>query len=224
MSAKGISLLSKAMENEHTSDLERQGHWENLYQTKGECDVTWFEESPAISLDLIHAAGVKPDASIIDIGGGASRLVDALLDEGFEAVTVLDLSDKALAISKARLGARSAKVRWIVADVTMWEPSQTYDVWHDRAAFHFLTEPNDRAAYAARVLRAVRPGGHIIIGTFALDGPERCSGLPVVRYDAASLGQILGPSFESVDSRNHAHRTPMGIIQHFQFSRFRRLK
>jgi SAM-dependent methyltransferase len=191
---------------------------------QGRTDVSWFQESPAISLDLIHATGVKPDASIIDIGGGASRLVDALLDEGFEAVTVLDLSDKALATSKARLGARGAKVRWMTADVTTWEPSQTYEVWHDRAAFHFLIDPNDRAAYATRVLRGVQPGGHVIIGTFAPDGPERCSGLPVVRYDAASLGQILGPSFELVESRNHAHQTPRGIIQHFQFSRFRRLK
>jgi len=206
------------------SKIDLRPHWENLYKTKGERDVSWFEESPAISLDLIHATGVKADAPIIDIGGGASRLVDGLLDEGFEAVTILDLSDKALATSKARLGARSAKVQWISVDVTAWEPSQTYDVWHDRAAFHFLTEPNDRAAYAERVLRAVRPGGHVIIGTFAPDGPERCSGLPVVRHDAASLGQMLGPSFELVESRNHAHRTPLRIIQRFQFSRFRRSK
>ena len=143
-------------------------------------------------------------ASIIDIGGGASRLVDALVDEGFEAVTVLDLSKKALATAKARLGARGAKVRWVVADVTTWEPSETYDVWHDRAAFHFLTEPKDRAAYAERVSRAVRPGGHVIIGTFAPDGPERCSGLPVVRHDAASLGEMLGSAFELMESRRHA--------------------
>lgn len=204
------------------SDL--QPHWENIYRTKGERDVSWFEESPAISIDLIHAADAKADASIIDIGGGTSRLVDALLDEGFEAVTVLDLSNEALATSKRRLGARSAKVQWVVADVTTWEPSQTYDVWHDRATFHFLTDASDRAAYAARVSKAVRPGGHLIIGTFALDGPERCSGLPIVRHDAASLGQILGPSFELVESRNHVHTTPTGSIQRFQFSHFRRLK
>jgi len=107
--------------------------------------------------------------------------------------------------------------------VTAWNPSQSYDVWHDRAAFHFLTDPEDRAAYAARVLRAVRPGGHVIIGTFAPDGPERCSGLPVLRHDPASLGLVLGPSFELLDSREHAHRTPTGAIQSFQFSRFQRL-
>jgi 2-polyprenyl-3-methyl-5-hydroxy-6-metoxy-1,4-benzoquinol methylase len=162
--------------------------------------------------------------SIIDIGGGASRLVDALLDKEFETVTVLDLSEKALATSKARLGAKGAQVQWIVADITTWEPSQAYDVWHDRAALHFLTDPKDRAAYADRVSSAVRPGGHVIIGTFAPDGPERCSGLPVIRHDANSLSGILGSSFELVERRNHAHQTPVGIIQRFQFSRFRRLK
>jgi hypothetical protein len=115
-------------------------------------------------------------------------------------------------------------VRWVVADVTTWEASETYDVWHDRAAFHFLTEPEDRAAYAARISRAVRPGGHVIIGTFAPDGPERCSGLPIVRHDAASLGEMLGSGFELVESRRQCHQTPMGATQRFQFSRFRRAK
>lgn len=146
-----------------------------------------------------------------------------LIDEGFEAITVLDLSEKALTTSKARLGARGAHVQWVVADITTWEPPQSYDVWHDRAALHFLTDPKDRAAYAERVSRAVRPGGHVIIGTFALDGPERCSGLPIVRYDAASLSKILGPSFELIESKRHEHHTPAGAIQRFQFSRFRRL-
>ncbi len=202
---------------------EPQIHWEKVYQTKAEGEVSWFQESPEVSLNLIRATGVNARASIIDIGGGASRLVDALVDAGFEAVTVLDLSDKALATSRARLGARGGKVRWVVADVTRWQPAEVYDVWHDRAAFHFLVDPKDRAAYVERIVRAVRPGGHVIIGTFALDGPERCSGLPVIRYDAASLGETLGRSFELVDSRNHQHRTPMGTIQRFQFSRFRRL-
>ena len=205
------------------SDLGRQAHWENVYTTKDEHAVSWFQERPDISLDLIRATGVDASAAIIDIGGGASRLVDALIDEGFDAVTVLDLSEKALATSKARLDAKGAHVQWLVADVMTWEPSQTYDVWHDRAALHFLTDPKDRAAYAERVLRAVRPGGHVIIGTFALDGPERCSGLPVIRHDAASLGKILGPSFELVESKRHDHHTPAGAIQRSQFSRFRRL-
>jgi SAM-dependent methyltransferase len=201
----------------------RQAHWDNVYATKDEHAVSWFQEKSDISLDLIRATGVNATASIIDIGGGASRLIDALLDEGFKAVTVLDLSEKALATSKARLGARGAHAQWVVADITTWEPSQTYDVWHDRAALHFLIDPNDRAAYAERVLRAVRPGGHVIIGTFAPDGPERCSGLPVVRHDAATLGELLGHSFELIESRRHDHQTPTGATQRFQFSRFRRI-
>jgi 2-polyprenyl-3-methyl-5-hydroxy-6-metoxy-1,4-benzoquinol methylase len=200
------------------STLERQAHWQNVYQAKGERAVSWFQERPDISLDLIHATGVDPSASIIDIGGGASRLVDALISEGFKAVAVLDLSEKALATSKARLGAK------IVADVTNWQPSQTYDVWHDRAALHFLTDPKDRSAYVERVAKAVRVGGHVIIGTFALDGPERCSGLPVIRHDAATLGELLGPSFELAENRRHDHQTPSGVIQKFQFSRFRRVR
>ena len=202
-----------------TTDLH--AHWENVYRSRAERDVSWFQERAEISLELIAATGIGPNAAVIDVGGGASRLVDALLDAGFTDLTVLDLSESALAAAKARLGARSEKVRWIAADVTAWDGPQTCDLWHDRAAFHFLTDPNDRAAYAARVLRAVRPGGHVIVGTFALDGPERCSGLPVVRHDARSVGAALGPSFKLVDSRNHAHRTPTGAIQRFQFSRFR---
>jgi len=204
------------------TDPGRQAHWQGVYKTKGEQDVSWFQESPAISLDLIRATGTGVDASVIDIGGGASRLVDALLDLGYQDVTVLDLSEQALATATARLGSRAAKARWVVADATTWQPSRSYDVWHDRAAFHFLTDPNDRAAYAERVKQAVRHGGHVIIGTFALDGPERCSGLPIVRHDAASIGAVLGRSFDLVETRRHDHQTPMGTTQRFQFSRFRR--
>jgi 2-polyprenyl-3-methyl-5-hydroxy-6-metoxy-1,4-benzoquinol methylase len=202
--------------------LDRQRHWENVYTTKDEKEVSWFEESPAISLALIVSTGINTGSTIIDIGGGASRLVDALIDEGFEAVTVLDLSEKAITIAKARLGALGTRVQWVAADVTKWEPSETYDVWHDRAAFHFLTEPKDRVAYAERVHSAVRPGGYVIIGTFAPDGPERCSGLQIVRHDAASLSEMLGSEFDLIESRPHSHRTPTGATQRFQFSRFRR--
>ncbi len=205
------------------SDLDRKAHWENVYTTKDEQAVSWFQERPDISLDLIRATGVDASASIIDIGGGASRLVDALNEEGFTSITVLDLSERALVTSKARLGARGAQVRWLVADVTTWEPSQIYDVWHDRAALHFLTDPKDQAAYAEAVFKAVRLGGHAIIGTFATDGPERCSGLPVIRYEAATLSELLGSSFELVESRRHDHLTPGGATQKFQFSRFRRI-
>jgi trans-aconitate methyltransferase len=200
----------------------RQAHWENVYGTKSEKEVSWFQENPATSLDLIEATGVAKDASVIDIGGGASRLVDVLLDRGFQMLTVLDLSEKALTAAQRRLGSKSGKVRWIVADVTRWEPAETYDVWHDRAALHFLTDSRDRAAYVERVRKAVRSGGQVIIGTFAPDGPERCSGLPVMRHDARSLAETLGRSFELIESRQHDHQTPMGGIQRFQFSRFRR--
>jgi SAM-dependent methyltransferase len=202
--------------------LERQIHWQNVYQTKGEREVSWFQETPTISLALIRATGVGPDASIIDIGGGASHLVDALIAEGYQSLSVLDVSEKALATSRERLGPKAANVAWIVADVTGWQPGERYDLWHDRAMFHFLTAPGDRAAYAACVLTAVRPGGHVIIGTFAPDGPERCSGLPVIRHDAGSIGEVLGPSFKLIESRRHDHLTPGGTLQRFQFSRFQR--
>jgi len=204
------------------STVTKQAHWQNVYQTRDERDVSWFEERPAISLELIQATRVGVDGPIIDIGGGASRLVDALVRKGFRTITVLDLSERALAASRQRLGAQAAQISWIVADVTTWQPTENFEVWHDRAAFHFL-EPGDQSAYAARVHRAVRPGGHVIIGTFALDGPERCSGLPIARHDAASIGQVLGQSFKFVETRRHDHQTPSGVIQRFQFSRFQRI-
>ena len=202
--------------------LARQHHWESVYKQKGEYQVSWFQESPAISLELLDLVGATPKSAVIDIGGGASRLVDTLVDRDYGDVTLLDLSEPAIAIAKARLGERAAAVAWIVGDVTQWEPSRSYDVWHDRAAFHFLTEVSDRAAYAARLTRALSPSGHAIIGTFAMDGPDRCSGLPVVRYDAARLSEVLGDSFVLVETRRHDHKTPMGGTQRFQFSAFRR--
>jgi len=200
----------------------RQAHWEGVYTKKGENEVSWFQESPAPSLQLIAQVGATPASAIIDIGGGASRLVDNLIQQGFEDVTVLDLSEAALEAAKARLGGSAAQVQWIVADATVWEPLKAYDIWHDRAAFHFLTEDRDRAAYIARLERALKVGGYAIIATFALDGPERCSGLPVVRYDPASLGQTLGRAFQLVDTRRQIHATPWGSEQSFQFSVFRR--
>jgi len=207
---------------EAMNDVSRHAHWEKVYTTKGESEVSWFQETPAPSVELIELVGARQSSGIIDIGGGASRLVDNLVSRGFEDVTVLDLSEAALASARSRLGDKASRVTWIAADVTTWQPSRTYDVWHDRAAFHFLTEPNDQAAYVARLRRALRVGGHAIIATFALDGPERCSGLPVSRYDAHALAATLGGGFELIDTRRHDHTTPWGAVQKFQFSAFRR--
>jgi 2-polyprenyl-3-methyl-5-hydroxy-6-metoxy-1,4-benzoquinol methylase len=201
---------------------DRSPHWENVYATKGEAEVSWFQSNPAISLAMIRAATANHSAGIIDVGGGASRLADALLHEGYRDLAVLDLSAKALQTSKLRIGAVGATIDWIVADVTTWRPQRTYDVWHDRAAFHFLTDPEDRAAYVERLRTALRPGGQVIIATFAPDGPEKCSGLPVQRHDSASLAAQFGTDFALVETRRETHHTPWQSTQAFQFSRFRR--
>ena len=203
---------------------DRSTHWDNVYATKGEAEVSWFQDSPAISLEMIRSACPDHGAAIIDIGGGASRLVDALLRDGYRDLAVLDLSANALEAAKKRIGGAASAVDWIVADATTWRPAKTYDVWHDRAAFHFLTDPQDRAAYVERLQSAVAPGGQVIIATFALDGPEKCSGLPVQRHDSASLAAELGPEFELVETRSETHHTPWKSTQAFQFSRFRRQK
>jgi trans-aconitate methyltransferase len=204
------------------NEFNRQAHWQKTYKEKGEKQVSWFQEKPALSLELIDSVGVKLDSGIIDIGGGASRLVDVLVSEGYRDLTVLDLSDEAVAITRSRLAERAPLIKWIVGDVTEWEPSRQYDLWHDRAAFHFLTAATDRAAYLDRLMRAIRPGGHAIIATFAIDGPERCSGLPVMRYDATALSAALGRAFALIGTRRQDHTTPTGGVQRFLFSVFRR--
>lgn len=202
---------------------DRASHWETVYSTKSDNEVSWFQNNPAISLRMIGDANPPPDARIIDIGGGTSRLVDALLKEGFRSLSVLDISASAVETARKRLGTAGAGVEWIVADVTTWTPGRRYDIWHDRAAFHFLTEPQDRNAYIDRLRSAVAPGGQVIIGTFALDGPQKCSGLPVQRYDSTGLAGALGACFQIVDHLTETHRTPWGSTQSFQFSRFRAL-
>ncbi len=198
-------------------------HWEAVYTTtKDEADVSWFQDSPVPSLELIEQARPDKDAAIIDVGGGASRLADSLLERGFRRVTVLDISAAALDLAALRLGRRASEIQWIVDDVTAWEPVQRFDIWHDRAAFHFLVEATDRAAYIARLKQALVPGGYAIIGSFAADGPQTCSGLPVHRYDAAGLARELGEDFVLVNSRPHDHATPWNAQQRFQFSMFRR--
>lgn len=202
-----------------------QQHWDEVYGARSEDALTWFEATPAVSLELIREH-LRPGEPLIDMGAGASRLVDALLDEGFGPLTVLDLSAAALAVSRQRLGPRADDVAWIEADITTWQPERSYAVWHDRASFHFLTAAEDRAGYARGLAQALRPGGIAIIATFADDGPEMCSGLPVVRYTPETLAQeldrLLPGRFETLDARRHMHITPKGNRQSFQYSVFRK--
>lgn len=218
---QGFRSRHRAERNSMT-DETRRTHWETVYTTKADDAVSWYQETAAPSLDLLALVGATLGSGIIDIGGGASRLVDALLSSDYQDLTVLDLSAAALATTRGRIGAKSDQIDWIAADITIWRPTRTYDVWHDRAAFHFLTEPADAFAYVERLKLALRIGGHAIIGTFAPDGPEKCSGLSVSRHDAASLSAALGPGFEMIDSRRHEHVTPWGAAQKFQFGTFRR--
>lgn len=198
-------------------EADRQAHWDKAYREKGEGGVSWFEDRPAVSLDLIATTGAGPGSRLIDIGGGTSRLVDALLLAGWRSLTVLDVSPAALETARARLGDLAERVGWIAADITTWRPAAQYDVWHDRAVFHFLTSASDRAAYRRNLGDALTAGGFAIIGTFAADGPERCSGLPVMRYDAAALADAAAPGFKVIAERRHVHRTPWGSEQAFQF-------
>jgi SAM-dependent methyltransferase len=204
------------------TEASRQAHWEQVYTSRDETEVSWFQDNPTPSLELIELTRRGRDTGIIDIGGGASRLADGLLERGFRDLTVLDISAAALDLAALRLGRRASRVQWIVADVTEWQPSRRFDIWHDRAVFHFLVEPADRAAYVARLRSALVPGGHAIIATFATDGPDTCSGLPVRRYDAALLATELGAEFLLVESRPHDHLTPWNSSQRFQFSVFQK--
>lgn len=203
----------------------RQEHWDGVYGARSEDELTWFEATPSISLELVGLY-LRPGDALIDIGAGASRLVDALLDKGFRPLTVLDLSGSALEVSRQRLGDRGDGVNWIEADVTAWRPDRDYVVWHDRAVFHFLTDAEARAAYAQAMSQALRPDGVAIIATFADDGPEKCSGLPVVRYAPEQLEQeltrLVPGQFEMISSRRHMHITPKGNRQSFQYSVFRK--
>lgn len=200
-------------------DQERAKHWDDIYRQKQD-DVSWFEAEPTLSLTLVERCDLPRDAPVIDVGGGRSRLVDALLDHDFRDVTVLDLSAVALEDTHARLGARAAHVRFRVGDVTRFEPTQSYALWHDRAVFHFLGAASEREAYVRALEQAVPPGGHVIIATFAPDGPQRCSGLPALRYDGQGLARALGPGVRLVEEVRHEHRTPSGKVQPFTFARF----
>lgn len=199
--------------------MDAKTHWEAIYASQAPDAVSWYSPHLETSLALIErAAAGKKLASIIDVGGGESSLVDDLLARGYENITVLDVSQVAIEVTKRRLGRAATQVRWITTDITQVQGElPSYDVWHDRAVFHFLTTSEQRAAYVRQVGHAVKPGGHVIIGTFGPEGPARCSGLDVIRYDAESLHDQFGVRFRLVESSKELHRTPFGTTQQFLF-------
>ena len=208
--------------------MDAKPHWERIYQTFDPAQLSWYEEHPRLSLELIHSTGASKAAQIIDVGGGTSRLVDELLAEGYQHVTVLDIVGRALELTRQRLRSRAAAVTWIEADITTVElPRHCYDVWHDRAVLHFLMQPEERRRYVETMHHAVRSGGHVIVATFTLEGPTRvgptrCSGLNVVRYSPASLAGEFGAEFELVNSTNELHRTPLGVEQALLYCSFKK--
>lgn len=206
------------------SDVDLKSHWEEVFKTKKADEVSWFQPHLGLSMQLIARAGVSAISPVIDVGGGDSTLVDDLLAQGVVDVSVLDISPEALARARRRLGPRAERVTWIAADVTKAQlPPSHYDLWHDRAAFHFLTNPADRGAYLEVLGHAIRPSGHVVIATFAPDGPERCSGLPIVRYSPESLQAELGPRYELIATEHEAHQTPSGSEQRFVYCLFKAL-
>lgn len=191
-------------------------HWEHIYETKAPTKVSWYQEHAQFSLQYIRNTGIRKTGHIIDVGGGASTLVDDLIADGFQHITVLDISGTALQLTRQRLGAKARTVNWIEADITQADlPDQSFDLWHDRAVFHFLTQPVDRQHYIDTVRHAVRPGGHVIVATFATDGPDHCSGLEVMRYNADGLHEEFGKDFELVSSSPETHHTPFNTEQKF---------
>lgn len=200
-----------------------KGHWEHVYSTKPEAGVSWYQDEPRLSLELIGAVAPAKGGRIIDVGGGASVLGDRLLDLPFGEIAVLDISETALGKARARLGERAERVRWVAADVTEAPELGTFDVWHDRAVFHFLTDAEDRRSYVELARNTVPEGGHLIIATFADDGPKRCSNIDVCRYNARSLADELGEGFSLVREARETHTTPWGSSQPFFYGVFKQL-
>jgi 2-polyprenyl-3-methyl-5-hydroxy-6-metoxy-1,4-benzoquinol methylase len=195
-----------------------QAHWDTVYRTKAPDAVSWYRPHLERSLELIQAAVPDCSASIIDVGGGESTLVDDLLAKGYRDVSVLDISQTAIEVAKKRMGELANHITWLVADITQVAlPKRRYDLWHDRAVFHFLTRTEDRAAYVRQAAQAMKPGGYVIVATFGPEGPHKCSGLDVVRYDADSLHGEFGASFKLVDSKSELHQTPFGTTQQFLY-------
>jgi SAM-dependent methyltransferase len=205
-----------------TSDMtDSQAHWDGAYTTKGD-NVSWYQAGPSRSLEMIRAAAPMRGVPIIDIGAGASRLADNLLIAGYSDLTLLDISEVALSRAKQRISGVSNKVAWIVADITQWQPPRIWDIWHDRAVFHFLTDSAAQDAYIAALKKGTKPGSTVILSTFALTGPEKCSGLPVQRYSADTLAERLGPDFTLYTKGAEQHPTPFSTTQDFMYAGFKR--
>ncbi len=202
--------------------MNRKQHWNQIYQSKKPEDVSWYQHRPEFSLSLISSSSLSKDIKIIDVGGGASTLVDCLFDAGYTHLAVLDISGIALAHSRTRLGVKAASVEWFESDVTSFKPPHHFDLWHDRAVFHFLTDANDRRRYVETLLQTLVPGGIAIVSTFALDGPSKCSGLNVMRYDEQSIVAELGPEFTLQEVCRETHITPWKSKQHFVYFRLKR--
>src|SRR5512135_1187680 len=196
-------------------------HWDTVHVSKAPGQASWFQAWPQPSLRLLSSV-TAPSSAVLDVGAGTSTLADALVGAGWSDVTVLDVSAAALAVVRARLGARQHDVSFVVGDVLSWQPERTYDVWHDRAVFHFLVQPDQRARYAATAGRAVAMDGAVIIGAFAADGPTQCSGLPTARYSADQLAAAFAPAFRATHAEREEHRTPDGMIQPFTWVVLRR--
>ena len=204
---------------------QQKPHWDTIYRQKDPGEVSWYQPHLTRSLQLLANAGLRPESRIIDVGGGASTLVDDLLGQGVTDITVLDISGQALAAAKTRLGKRAEQVTWLEADVTQVQlPNASYDLWHDRAVFHFLTSAEDRRRYLDTMRKALKPGGQALLATFALDGPPRCSGLEVVRYSPETLHAEVGKDFRLVETISEEHRTPFKTMQRFMYCRFESLK
>lgn len=201
---------------------ERKTHWEHIYTNKQPHEVSWTQAVPETSLNFVHDAQLDKQANIIDIGGGDSKLVDHLLDEGYEHITVLDISEQALERAKARLGERAQKVKWIVSDITEFKPGETYDFWHDRAAFHFLTSEEQVAKYLHIAMGAIKTNGRLTIGTFSENGPKKCSGLEIKQYNEDTLTAAVAKGFNKIKCITEDHTTPFDTVQNFIFCSFAR--
>lgn len=202
--------------------VERRDHWENIYASRGEDEVSWFQKNPSCSLDIIAQIGIDKAAPIIDIGGGTSRLIDALIDRGYTDTSVLDISKRAISVTRERLGRFQDSVDWIVDDVTEWVPRRRYALWHDRAVLHFLTDEADRTSYRNALANGLSKNGNVVIATFGPDGPQQCSGLPVVRYDKDAIEDVFDGLLRLEGSSSEDHTTPSGAHQAFIFYRFTR--